>query len=238
MDEKEKYEELNKVKENFLTFANHQVKGPLAIIKGYATLISDGTLGEVSEGVKATAGKIRSSADRLLSMAENFTYLRRLTEGDLEYKMEEKNLEETVKKVVDIFVPLGEEKGLGINFDISNFDISKKISIDVEKFSQALKNILDNALKLTEKGEIKVKIFDENGKANIEIADTGKGMPPDFIKNLFEKFENNSLEEAVSGAGFGLYVAYKIIKAHNGELSGVSEGVGKGSAFIIKIPLQ
>jgi len=238
----ERLEQLNKLKSEFLSFASHQVKSPMAIVKGYASLIEDGTLKDPNE-IKATAGKIKQSSDRLIGLVNNFLDLRKIEEGRMEFNFEEKNLVEAVRDIVEELKPLAQKKNLELSFESEKNEI--KVNLDGQKFSQVIQNIIDNAIKYTEKGWVRVEIKTQKSKikdaeeALITISDSGRGISQELLPKLFEQFSrDSSVKKEIQGTGLGLYIAKQIVLAHKGDIWAESEGEGKGSRFIVKLPIK
>lgn len=231
----ERLRELDRVKSEFLSFAAHQVKSPMAVVKGYATLISDGTLGKVPEEVKTTSKKIKDVADRLISLVNNLLDLRKIEEGKMDYNFEEKNLVEVVKNITEELKHLAENKKLELNFKSDKDEI--KTNLDVQKFSQVIQNVIDNAIKYTDKGWIKVEICSSDKKeVFITVSDSGRGITEELMGNMFKQFSrDSSVAKSISGTGLGLYIAKQIVSAHKGEIWVESEGKGKGSKFVVKL---
>ena len=244
----EKLKTLDRLKSEFLSFASHQVKSPMSIVKGYATLIFDGTLGPVSNEIKDIAKKIKNSADRLIGLVNNLLDLRKIEEGKMEFNFEKINVVEVVKNLVEEFKQLAKDKNLELTFESEKDEI--KINLDVQKFSQVIQNLIDNAIKYTEKGGVKVSIT--NGKERgaksegqmtkdyvlITVADSGRGISKELASKLFEQFSRDaSVKKEIQGTGLGLYIAKQIVLAHQGEIWAESEGEGKGSKFMVKLPV-
>ena len=244
----EKLKALDKLKSEFLSFASHQVKSPMSIVKGYATLIFDGSLGPVSNEIKDIAKKIKNSADRLIGLVNNLLDLRKIEEGKMEFNFEKINVVEVVKNLVEEFKQLAKDKNLELTFESEKDEI--KINLDVQKFSQVIQNLIDNAIKYTEKGWVKVSITnskEQEAKSEgqmtkdyvlITVADSGRGISKELASKLFEQFSRDaSVKKEIQGTGLGLYIAKQIVLAHHGEIWAESEGEGKGSKFMVKLPV-
>lgn len=231
----EKLIKLNKLKSEFLSFAAHQVKSPMSVVKGYATLILDGTLGPASKKIKDVAQKIKSAANRMIGLINNLLDSRRIEEGRIEYNFEEINIVDIVKNLIEELRPLADEKKLELNFMAKEKDL--KAIIDVQKFSQAIQNLIDNAIKYTSQGWIKVSIAKEDGGILIVVSDSGLGISKDLMPKIFGEFERGTFtDKTMSGTGLGLYIAKQIVLVHKGTIWAESEGEGKGSKFFVKIP--
>lgn len=230
----EKLKELDKLKSEFLSFASHQVKSPMNVVKGFATLIYDGTYGQVPDKVKETAEKIKESADRMIALVDNLLDLRKIEEGKMEIKLESTAVDQLVSEVVDELKPLADKKKLIINYNKPTQEI--KTRLDPQKFRQVIQNLIENSIKYTDTGSVIINIENKDGSVLISIADTGHGIPVELLPHLFEQYQRDaSLKDKIEGTGLGLFIAKQIILGHKGEIWAESEGPGKGSRFYVKI---
>ncbi len=233
-----KLKELDKLRSEFLSFAAHQVKAPMSIIKGFATLIADGTYGQIPEKVHETAQKIKESSDRLIALVSNLLDLRNIQEGHMEFTFEVVEVRRLLDTIVTEMRELAKKKDLSLTFESTVSDLA--LNIDQQKFRQVIQNLLDNAIKYTTAGWIKVKLESDPSKrtATISISDSGRGMSADLIPHLFEQFtRDKETAKEISGTGLGLYIAKQIILGHKGTVWVTSDGPGKGSVFFVKLPL-
>ena len=229
-----KLREADKMKSQFLSFASHQVKSPMTVVKDYAELIKDGSYGEVPEKVKETATKIHDSADRLIALVNNLLDLRKLEEGKVEYLFADMDINALVKNIFEDMKTLADAKGLQMTLEAPANPIT--IKADTEKIRQVIQNLIDNSVKYTEHGYIRVKIQSSNVKIQIIVEDSGIGIPQDLIPSLFEQFNRGSVEaKKIQGTGLGLYIAKKFVEAHHGRVWAESKGPGKGSMFTVEL---
>ena len=233
-----KLKELDKLKSEFLSFASHQVKAPMTAIKGFASLIIDGNYGQVSEKIKEVIEKIKDSTDRMIMLVNNLLDLRRIEEGRMDYKFKETNIFKLVFDIIDGIKSLAQRKGLELKFNSEPLE-RILVNIDSQKFGQAVQNLIENAIKYTEKGGVDITINKESDNSIlITIADSGRGISKELLSNLFEQYKRDeSLAKQIEGTGLGLYIAKVIVVAHKGEIWAESEGQDKGSKFFIKLPL-
>ncbi len=233
-----KLKELDELKSQFLSFASHQVKAPMAVVKGFAEIIRDGTYGAVPDKVKETAEKIIASANKLIDLVNNLLDMRKVEEGKMNYNFEEADLIKLTKEIVEELRPLAEKKKLDLSLDIK---IDKaQIKVDLQKFKQTILNFVDNSIKYTPTGWVKVALGEDKnrpGNVLIEVSDSGLGISPELLPKLFQQFSRDKGEtgKKILGTGLGLFIAKQIIKDHGGEIWVESEGEGKGSQFYISI---
>jgi signal transduction histidine kinase len=228
--------ELSRLKSEFLSFASHQIKSPMTVIKGYATLIIDGSYGPISGQLKEVALKMKQSADRMVHLVDEFLDLRRIEEGRMEYRMEPTDLLPYVSSIVNDLHPLAEAKKLRLTLEPSPQQWT--VPLDPQHMRQVLQNLIDNAIKYTEKGSVTVRIA--TGPSNtvrITVTDTGRGISPKLLGHLFDQFSRDpSIAKEIAGTGLGLYIARMIVQAHNGQIRATSAGPGHGSEFTVEIP--
>lgn len=230
-----KLKQLDRIRSEFLSFASHQVKAPMSVVKGYAQLISDGTFGSVPDKVKEISDKIKESADRLISLVNNLLDLRRLEEGRMEFSFEKIDVGSLVTETVNDLSPLAEKKGLELSVQVPPEALTA--AVDTQKFRQVIQNLIDNSIKYTERGWIKVVASRNEQQIIITVSDSGRGMTADLIPQLFEQFtRERDAAKRIEGTGLGLYIAKQIVLGHKGMIRAASPGVGKGSTFTITLP--
>lgn len=233
--QREKLKELDRLKTEFVSFVSHQLKNPIGIIKQFSSLIIDGTYHELSD-IKTTSNKIKNTADRLLNLVNGFLDLRRLEEGRMEFHFEKKDLAGFAREMAEEMGVLAKQKGLEMSFNAP--DLPVMAMLDVVEMRQVLQNLLDNAIKYTSSGFVKVDVTVDGGEAVISVSDSGQGIAAEAIPNLFEQFYREYRTSGkFSGTGLGLYIAKEIVAAHNGKIKAESFGVGKGSTFSVRLPL-
>lgn len=226
---------LDKQKNEFLSFASHDLKSPIALIKQFATLIYDGTYKEPAK-VHETVLKIKNTADRAVNMVNTFLDLRKIEEGRMEYNFEKKNIVEFVGGITSDFTLLAkQQKNIDVSFASSRPSI--ETTIDTNTLRQVIQNFLDNSLKYTESGWIKVEVIDEQKTLLLKFSDSGLGMDKELLPILFEQFHRDpGVAKKIQGTGLGLYISKQIILAHHGDTWAESDGKGKGSQFYIRLP--
>lgn len=223
----------DQLKSEFLSFASHDLKSPVSKMKQWASLIHDGTITE-KEQITDTLFKIKTTGDRALRLVDEFLNIRKIEEGKMEFAFEEKDIVAFTKDVVNDFQPIAKEKKLDLKFDSSAKEALTKI--DTIKIRQVIENLVDNALKYTEKGSVDVSIKDEQKSVLISVKDTGPGIDPKIIPSLFAQFKRAPGEtKKIKGTGLGLYIAKQIVLEHKGEVWAESEGEGKGSTFFVRL---
>jgi signal transduction histidine kinase len=234
--------ELKKADENkteFVSIASHQLRTPLTAIKGYLSMIIDGTYGFVPEKIKEKLGNVFESNERLVRLVNELLSVSRIETGKIELVLEKQDIEKTINQVISELNISAKNKKLKINF-IKPKNKTTKILIDIEKIRQVLINIIDNAIKYTNSGKITIYLEEKDKEVLIKVSDTGEGMEKEEIKKIFNSFSRGGAGERFSGegSGLGLYIARKFIKMHKGKIYAKSEGRGKGSCFYINLPIN
>jgi len=230
----EKLKELDKLKSEFLNFASHQVKSPMAVIKGFADLIASGAYGDLPPEAKDKATKIKESADRTLALVGNLLDLGKIESGKMEYAFAKVDIAKVVHGMADDYKILGEKKGLTVSYEgVAN---PLMIKADEQKIRQVIQNVIDNSIKYTKAGFVKIGLKDEGMKVLVTVTDSGLGMSQELQKKLFGRFvRDEKTKNQIQGTGLGLYIAKQIVTAHNGEIWAESPGEGRGSTFSIRL---
>lgn len=228
---------LNKTKSEFLSIASHQLRTPLSIIKGYISVILEGDMGVLNEGQEKYLQRAYKSNEKLIDLVGDLLDLSRIESGRINYKFKIVNPLDLTLGVIEEFKLKSTEKNLYLKME-SRQKIFPFILADEEKLSQALMNIIDNAIKYTRQGGVTVRLSFDDKNIVWAVKDTGVGIEPDETLKIFEKFTRGRGSAKIEGTGLGLYVAKKIIEEHQGGIQAESGGAGKGSAFYVKIPIN
>ncbi len=235
----EQLRELDKQKSEFVSIASHQLRTPLTAIKGYASLLIDGSYGKLTDRVRDPVSKIFESSQRLVGIVEDFLNVTRIEQGRMKYDFETIDLRKILQSVSDELSFVAKNKGIYIKFSADS-NIECKASVDIVKIRQVIFNLIDNAIKYTREGGITTKISRDikTNKILISISDTGIGISKDFEDELFKKFSraDTSNDFYANGSGIGLYIAREIVKGHNGKIWAESDGIGKGTTFFVELP--
>lgn len=235
--QREQIEKLSVYKSELLSIVAHQIKNSLVVIKGYASLAGGKTIDNNCRlATQDVIVKIRSATDRLLDLLNNLLDLGHIEDGKMFYEFDKFEINQFLKEIVNDFQFVAKQNNLKLNFEPSPLDVY--ISGDNYKLSQVFRNLIDNAIKYTEKGRVKIKVEENQLKSEVLIivSDSGQGMTKELIAKLFQKFSRRAEEERISGSGLGLYICKKILEDHRGKIWAESEGEGRGSKFIVSLP--
>ena len=235
VEQRERLKDVDRLKTELMSFVSHQLKSPIGIIKQFASLILDKTYNKTSD-IEATTHKIKNTADRLLNLVDSFLDLRKLEEGRMEYHFEKVDLISFARGIIEEMSILAKQKGLALSFESPSQ--SALVMLDAVEMRQVFQNLLDNSIKYTPSGFVKVTAVVEDKQAVISVSDSGQGIAPEALPNLFEQFYREYRTSGkFSGTGLGLYITKQIVEAHRGEIKAESLGVGEGSNFIVRLPL-
>ncbi len=235
-DANDSLKSLDKLKTEFLGLASHQLRAPLTSIKGYASMILEGSYGEVKEEQKMPVDRIFQSSQNLARVVEDLLDVSKIEQGGMKYEMSPQDMLKMATGIVNEMQISAKNKGLELSFvekDMSTY-IAKA---DPIKIRQVLVNLVDNSIKYTAKGFVKV-ILSKPGenKIRISVTDSGMGISQENIGKLFEKFSRGEGGKVnAGGSGLGLYLAKEIVLAHGGKIWAESPGVGQGSSFIVEL---
>jgi len=235
----EEVDRLSRAKSEFISIASHQLRTPLTAVKGYISMIIEGTYGKLPEKLTKPLENVYQSNERLIKLVNDLLNLSRLEAGKLEFKPEPTSLEKIISAVIEELKITATKKGLYLKI-IKSPESLPKIMVDRDKLRQVILNIIDNAIKYTKNGGVTIELRRLNSKEQIRISDTGEGMTKNEVKSLFQMFSRATAGTQLhtEGAGIGLYVAKKFIEMHGGKIWAESQGKGKGSTFYIELPLS
>lgn len=230
---------LDAAKSEFISIASHQLRTPLTAIRGYISLVLEGSYGKVTPTLQDVLNKVYVVNNRMGQLVEDLLSISRIESGRVQYTMVETQMEPMVADLVDMFGIMAKNKGLALKMKLPKKTLPK-LMIDATKIREVISNLIDNALKYTKEGGVTVSVDGDDRYVAVRVEDTGIGVDPADSKRLFEKFTRSSetMKLDVSGTGLGLYVGKNFVEAHGGLLSVESDGPGKGATFIVKLPVN
>lgn len=230
--------ELDQQKTEFLSIASHQLRTPLSIIKGYIELIGDGVYGKMPAKVSPVLSDMNESNERLVKLVDEFLDITRIEQERTKFDFQVSDIYETIESVMKELSQKAKTKGLVVK--APEKITLPELAMDEEKIRHVVFNFVDNAIKYSEKGTVRVEVNQENKGINLRVKDQGFGFGKEDEANFFQKFYRgkNVVGTNVNGTGLGIYVCKKFIEAHGGHVWATSPGLGKGSEFGFWIPLQ
>jgi len=228
---------LDKAKSEFISIASHQLRTPLSTIKGYLSMILDGDYGMISEEVGKVLGRVYNSNERLVTLVNNMLNVSRIESGRIKLDPKPFQIEETIENVMGELAPEARSRRVDLVFDKPSWR-PHLVMGDKRLLHEVTMNLVDNAIKYTSHGKVKISLHRHFGILEVRIKDTGVGMSRDDQTRLFKKFSRgrDAYRYYTGGSGLGLYVVKKLIEMHGGTIEGSSPGKGKGSTFKFTIP--
>ncbi len=231
-----KARDANRLKDEFLATVSHELRTPLNAILGWARMLRLNHLeGEQFDSAIET---IERNARSQTQLVEDLLDISRMISGKLRLEVRPTDLAGVVRSAVETLRPTADNKGIRLQSVLDPNGVM--ISGDPERIQQALWNLLSNAIKFTPKnGRVQVRLERINSHVEITVSDTGKGIEPDFLDFVFDRFRqaDSSKTRKHGGLGLGLSIARHLVELHGGSLHAFSEGIGCGATFTIKLPL-
>ena len=227
-------ERAEQLRRNMVTDVAHELRTPLSNVRGYLEAVRDGVM--------------RPDADTVRSLDEESTLLSRLVDdlqelslaeaGELKLNCQSEDIAALINQTVASVQAQAVTKGVSVPIDLP--DKLSPVNIDSHRITQVLRNLLENALTHTATGgTITVIAKQEDNWVEVVVIDTGEGISPEYLPNIFERFYrvDKSRARATGGSGLGLTIAKRLIEAHGGEIEAYSE-LGKGSRFTFTLPVS
>jgi signal transduction histidine kinase/ActR/RegA family two-component response regulator len=227
--------ELDHLKSEFINIAAHELRTPLAILLGYASVMAEEVISEVNRG---RLDVIIRNAMRLSSLIDDMLNLSYLESGQAQLEIEEIELREVIQEAILDTRDMAREKSLDIKLDMP-VDFPPLMT-DQKKLDLIVMNLLSNAIKYTpEEGHISIKAWVDGDKALVAVSDSGIGIPPEERDRIFDRFYQveDSLTRQHGGIGLGLAIVKSFVELCQGQIWVESE-VGKGSTFTFDLPLR
>ncbi|MDP8298818.1 MAG: PAS domain-containing sensor histidine kinase [Candidatus Tantalella remota] len=225
-----------KIKSDFVSMVTHELQTPLAVIKESVGLILRGSAGEINNSKQEDFLKmVVNNSERLMRLISNVLDFQKLEAGKEKIDIKENDLNSVVKEVYEGMQYLAKEKGIALEIHLT--DKMPTAGFDRDKIIQVLTNLVNNAIKFTDKGKVTVTTCFDEKIVQVEVRDTGAGIKKKDLPRLFIAFEQLHIEEGrrAGGTGLGLSISKEIIRRHKGKIWAESEE-GKGAVFHFVIP--
>jgi signal transduction histidine kinase len=233
---KKKLEEANHFKTHLLSLTSHQVKTPLGIIRGYATLLREGFYGQMTDQQKEILSRIEFETEDVVNLVDNLIDLRKVEEGRIRYQMDHCDFAQLARQAVQELGHMAMSKGLNLSFSGPTGRVM--VYGDEQKLRHVVQNLIDNAVKYTEKGSVAVKVEIKGNAILLSVTDSGLGIPNKVIPLLFEEFVRDERLKKIRGSGMGLHIAKIFVEAQQGKIWAESAGEGRGSTFYVSLPKE
>lgn len=227
--------EADQARSEFLAYLSHEVRTPLTTVIGFASMLHD-TADGLSEDQRKQLSTIEKNAAHILGLLEDLLGFSKVESGKLEMNPEEFEFAEVAESVLVTLLPKAEVKGLKLSYDPG--DHSLPVETDPHKIEQVMLNLVSNAIKFTESGEVTLGWASRSGLLHVWVSDTGPGMEREEAERLFQPY--HQLKEGRrdrAGTGLGLYISKHLVELAGGRIS-VESKPGEGSTFEFMIPLR
>lgn len=231
----EHLKELDKMKDEFVSIASHELRTPMTAIQGYAWMLQKGKhKARLSGRQRDYLNKIIGSTERLIALVSDMLDVSRIEGGRIDLEFHKEQLEDIIKSTIEEIRPKSLEKNIILTYHFPQ-KLMPKVEIDQKKIREVLLNLLGNSIKFTSPHGKVMVIAHRKGKfVQVDVKDTGRGIAREDIPKLFKKFgrleESYAMISETSGTGLGLYISKALIDIHGGKIS-VRSVLGKGSTF-------
>lgn len=229
--------ELDHKRLEFLSFATHQLRSPLTSIRGFASMLLEMHQQDVVGEARTWVSNIFESSTVMVQTIEDFLNTSRIDSGELKYTFTKQDVLLIVNEVAKQYKPIAERKGLSFTY-VVNGGTEAVMNADAEKIRHVVTNLIDNAIKYTKEGWIKLVVNISDTTIEIRTDDSGAGLKPDLIGRLFQRWSRLEQKNitGIKGTGLGLFIVREMVVAHGGTVRAESAGEGKGSSFIADFP--
>jgi len=231
---------VNRQQEGLLHFISHEVKGYLTKGEGAFAEIANGDYGNIPAAVKTLSAGALVEMRKGVATVMDILSASDLKKGTMSFKKDSFDFQVAVMQVLHDLAGVAEEKGLTIDTGIA-WEGNYLMQGDEEKIrAHVIRNLVDNAVKYTPSGSVRVELLRTDGKIRFAVKDSGVGITPEDMANLFTEggMGKDSLKVNTHSTGYGLFIAKSVVEAHGGKIWAESEGAGKGSRFVVEFPAQ
>lgn len=229
---------IEKSKQDFIAIASHNLRTPVAAIYGYIELLLRGDAGNLNDDQALYIKRIRGNNQELEGLTEKLLQISIMEIGkEINLFKQPSQIEMIIEDMVAKYSSVAKSKKIELKF-VRGQDLLPLVNIDIEKINVVVANLIDNALKYTEKGKIEITAYEDNDFVNVSVRDTGIGISSQDLPKIFNKFyrSGNILVYNQVGAGLGLYLGKQIIELHGGKIL-VDSIFGQGSTFRFSLPI-
>lgn len=224
--------ELDQLKDDFLQSLTHDLRSPMTAVRGYLQVLGEEMAGPLNDEQKKMIHIMENASTKLLHIVSNLLDSAKMSAGKLKLNISDCNLRQILPNTVEIFHTEAAKKKISLTLDMP--DSMRPIRLDPHLLERVIINLIGNAIKFTpDGGFITIKVIDLTDRIQVQVTDTGNGMPAEFLNKIFKKFEQASGTRG--GTGLGLSICKFVVDAHYGEI-GVRSKQGEGTTFTFTIP--
>jgi signal transduction histidine kinase len=224
-------------KTQFLANMSHELRTPLNAILGYTELILDSIYGDVPARMRSVLERVQTNGKHLLGLINDVLDLSKIEAGQLKLSLENYSIRDIIHSVFTVVEPLAEEKRLALKVELpDDLPVARG---DERRLTQVMLNLVGNAIKFTDAGEVVIRAAASNGHYTLSVQDTGPGISSSDQAKIFDEFQqaDGSSTKTKGGTGLGLAIAKRIVNMHGGRIW-VSSEPGSGSTFFIDVPIK
>jgi len=237
-----KLQQLDHLKDEFVSLASHELRTPMTAIKSYLWLFLESKNLPLNDKQKTYIERAYQATDRLITLVNDMLNVSRIESGRMNINLKPFNMVKLINEVTDELKPTAIKQKISLNIEIDELNLPE-VTADQNKIREVIINLIGNSLKFTdENGKITIKLFKQKDSMVIQIKDTGKGIKAEDMPKLFHKFQtvgsNYLTKNNSQGTGLGLYLSKSIVELHKGKIWAESEGEGKGSIFSFTLPFK
>jgi signal transduction histidine kinase/putative methionine-R-sulfoxide reductase with GAF domain len=236
-DKSRQLAEASQHKSQFLANMSHELRTPLNAILGYTELIADGVYGDMPEKALGVLKRLEANGKHLLGLINDVLDLSKIEAGQLRLDLADYSIQDVAQTVYSAVEPLAADKKLAFKCEVaSNLPVGRG---DGRRLTQVLLNLVGNAIKFTDAGEVVITADASNGAFNLSVRDTGPGISEADQAKLFQEFQqaDNSITRKKGGTGLGLAISKRIVEMHGGKIW-LESVVGQGSTFKFTLPVR
>jgi PAS domain S-box-containing protein len=233
---KQAAETASRMREDFLDVLSHELRTPLAVMMLWTKMLRSATV--TPEAMKEGLDILDRSVETQKQLVEDLLDASRMSRGQLRIERREVELSRVIESAVESIRPGAEAKNLNLQLHLD--PNVGRVRADPDRIQQVVWNLISNAVKFTnEGGSVTITLRRLDGQVEMRIADTGEGIDPTFLPHVFDRFSQADayLTRRAGGVGLGLAISKHLVELHGGTIRALSEGLGKGATFIVRLPL-
>lgn len=231
-----KLKEVDRMKDDFLSVATHELKAPMAIIQGQIDNVIDGVFGNIPDKAKQALRDARGQSLRLGNLVSDLLNVSRIEQGRINYELQEVDQGEVINQIVSEYERKAKEKGLEIEY--TALQSGEHILADVGRYQEIMTNLIDNAVKYSLRGKVVISHTLKDGFISTSVRDAGIGMSVEEREKLFQRFyrAQNEKTKKIAGTGLGLWIIKQYIEGMHGKVY-VDSLEGVGTEFVVDLPI-
>jgi signal transduction histidine kinase len=228
--------EMDKMKDSFLAMVSHELRTPLNAILGYTEMLQEGIYGDISSEQREATVRVWTNSRRLLDLVSDLLDQAQIESGMISFQNKPFAPGELVSLMHSVMDQIANEKGLKLTSCIEQ-SMPAEVNGDLRRLQQIMVNLVNNAVKYTDRGEVRVRLYMNSGSHwYMEVSDTGRGIPQDLFPVIFEPFrQGKNVSREHKGIGLGLSIVKRLVDIMGGQID-LNSTLGKGTVFTVTVP--